>query len=364
MIDLSVMTATHVDAGELRARAAGGAKWIDFDHETQGFGLATTGGTVSDTGIGGLTLGGGIGWLAGRYGLTCDNLLSADVVLSDGRIVTASPTEHDDLFWALRGGGGNFGIVTSFQYQLHPVAAILAGPVFHPYAAASDVLRFYGEFSPEIPDELTTGGALLHTPDGMPVAGIIGCWNGPFDQGEQVLRPVREFGSPLVDEIQPMPYSALQTALDPALPPGGRYYIKGHLMTDVTEDAAGTMVEHYGRAPSPGSIVILQQLGNAARRVDPDATAFSYRSARYDLVILAAWTDPADDEENIRWARELHDAMEPFSMGACYVNGIVYEDQSVESAYRPETYRRLTGLKAKYDPTNFFRLNPNIPPSA
>ena len=365
MIDLSAMTGIHVDAARLRADAAGGAKWADFDHETQAFGLATTGGTVSDTGIGGLTLGGGIGWLAGKYGLACDNLVSADVVLADGRIVTAGEADHDDLFWGLRGGSGNFGIVTHFEYQLHPVSAVLAGPVFHPFSDAEAVLRFYRDFSGEIPDELNTVGALMPTPDGVAVAGIVGCWNGPFDEGERVLRPVREFGSPIVDQLQPMPYGAIQTALDPAFPPGGRYYSKGHLISDVSDDAVATLVDRYRRAPGPGTFLLLQQLGNAANRVDPAATAFSHRHARYELVILTGWSDPAEDERNIAWVREVWDAMAPYSLGALYVNSVVEDDlAAVRSAYRPETFERLTGLKAKYDPTNFFRLNPNIPPAS
>jgi FAD/FMN-containing dehydrogenase len=365
MIDLSLMRTTHVDTGQRRARTGGGAKWGDFDHETQAFGLATTGGTNTDTGIAGLTLGGGIGWLAGRYGLACDNLLSANVVLSDGRVVTASEAENDDLFWGLRGGSGNFGIVTSFEYQLHPVPGVLAGPVFHPYSEAANVLGFYREFVRTIPDELVTAGGLLHNPDGEPVAGVIGCWNGPFDEGEQVLRPVREFGPPRVDEIQPMPYTAIQAALDSAFEPRHRYYLTGALMADVTDDAIATMVDHYARVPSPASLVVLQQIGNAANRVDPMATAFSHRSARYDLVIVSRWSDPADDGENIRWARELHDAMESFSLRAHYVNSVGDDpDITVHTAYRPETFARLASLKAKYDPTNFFRLNPNIPPPA
>jgi FAD/FMN-containing dehydrogenase len=365
MIDLSSMRGTHVDAERRRARAGGGTKWGDFDHETQAFGLATTGGTNTDTGIAGLTLGGGIGWLAGKYGLSCDNLLSANVVLADGQVVTASQSENQDLFWGLRGGSGNFGIVTSFEYQLHSVNGVLAGPVFHPYSEAANVFRFYQEFVRGIPDELVTAGGLLHTPEGEPVAGVIGCWNGPFDVGERVLRPVREFGRPLADEIQPMPYTAIQAFLDPAFPTGGRYYLKGHLMAEVTDEAIATMVDHYARVPSPGSVVVLQQIGNAANRVDPAATAFSHRNARYDLVIISVWSDPADDEKNIRWARELHDATEPFSLGAHYVNGVGDDpDVTVESAYRPETFQRLAGLKAAYDPTNFFRLNPNIPPAS
>jgi FAD/FMN-containing dehydrogenase len=364
-IDLSLMKSTHVDAPRRRARAGGGTKWGDFDSETQAFGLATTGGTNTDTGIAGLTLGGGIGWLAGRYGLACDNLTSANVVLADGRVVTASDSENDDLFWGLRGGSGNFGVVTSFEYQLHSVNGVLAGPVFHPFPAAAGVLGFYRDFVESVPDEIVTLAGLLHTPDGMPVAGMIGCWNGPFDAGERALEPMRKYGPPLLDEIQPMSYAAIQSALDPALPPGKRYYLKGHLMSEVSDEAIATMVDHYARVPSPESLIVLQQIGNAANRVDPMATAFSYRNARYDLVIISVWSDPADDEPNIRWARELHDAMEPFSLRAVYVNSVGDEDMAaaVRASFRPETFDRLAALKAKYDPANFFRLNPNIPPS-
>jgi len=363
MIDLADMRSVHVNPVRRRARAGGGAKWIDYDTETQVFGLASTGGTVGDTGIGGLTLGGGIGWLSGKYGLACDNLVSADVVLADGRVVTASADQNEDLFWGLRGGSGNFGVVTSFEYQLHPVPLVLAGPVFHPFPAAANALNFYSQFSRDLPDELTAGGALLHTPEGMPVAGIIGVWNGPFDAGERALQALREFGPPVVDEIQPMPYTAIQSALDPALPVGHRYYSKGHLIGEATEEFVAILVEAYARVPSPGSFVILQPLGNATNRVDPAATAFSHRHASYELTILAGWTDPADDERCVRWVRELYNATEPFGIGH-YVNSLVDTDQSIETAYQPETFERLGALKSKYDPTNFFRLNPNIPPSA
>jgi FAD/FMN-containing dehydrogenase len=364
MIDLADMRSMYVDPARLRARAGGGAKWIDFDSETQAFGLATTGGTVSDTGIGGLTLGGGIGWLAGRYGLTCDNLISAEVVLADGRIITASADENEDLFWGLRGGGGNFGVVTSFEYQLHSVSQVLAGPVIHPFPAAAGVLDFYSQFAQDIPDELTTGCVLMPSPEGFPVAAIVACWNGPFDEGERYLRPVREFGPPVADELQLMPYAGIQTALDPMLPPGDRYYLKGPLIAEITDDLIAVLIEHYERAPSPKSFILLQQLGNAARRVDPAATAFGHREARWDLVIACGWADPADDEKHVRWVREVHDATAPFGLGV-YVNSVLEDDRGeVESAYQPETFRRLSALKAKYDPTNFFRMNPNIRPSA
>jgi len=363
MIDLSLMNRVRVDPRGPTARAQGGAKWIDFDRETQAFGLATTGGTLSDTGIAGLTLGGGLGWLAGRHGLSCDNLVSADVVLADGTVVVANVNDHQDLFWALRGGGGNFGAVTAFEYRLHPVRQVLGGAVFHPLADAANVLRFYGEFSSEIPDELNTMGALLHTPEGDPVAAIAACYNGPADAGEKVLNPVRTFGPPLVDQLQPLPYLTMQTLFDPVFEPGARYYWKAHLMGGVREEAIELLVESYRRVPSPGTVAVFQQLGNAANRVAPEATAFSHRNARYDLILLSGWSDPADDDRNISWTRELWDALQPFSLGAIYINSAVDDDEAtVQSAYRGDTYRRLTELKAKYDPTNFFKLNPNIKP--
>jgi FAD/FMN-containing dehydrogenase len=364
MIDLSPMRSVRVDPAKQTARAEGGARWRDFDHETQAFGLATTGGTNSDTGIGGLTLGGGLGWLAGKYGLACDNLLSADVVTADGRLLTASATQNADLFWGLRGGSGNFGIVTSFEYKLHRVGQVLAGLVVHPFDKAKDILRFYREFSTAIPDEVNTLGALLTTPEGLQVAAIAVCYNGAIEQGEKVLRPLREFGPPLVDQIGPMPYTAVQTMTDAMFPRGRQYYWKANLMHHLSDDAIKTIIDHFAAVPSPHTVIGFQQLGNAVNRVGQDVTAFSHRDALYDFLMLSGWENPSDAERNIRWTRELSSAIQPFLRGGIYVNAFTDDSkQGIRDAYRPETYERLVALKNTYDPENMFRLNPNIKPT-
>jgi FAD/FMN-containing dehydrogenase len=364
MIDLSRMKSVRVDPARRTVRAEGGVKWREFDHETQAFGLATTGGTNSDTGIAGLTLGGGIGWLAGKYGLTCDNLLSADVVTADGRFLTASAHENPELFWGLRGGSGNFGIVTSFEYQLHEVGPVLAGMVIHPFAKASEVLRFYSDFSRTLPDEANTIVALLTSPDGFPVVAIAVCYNGPLDQGEQVLRPLREFGPPLADQIGPMPYLAVQTMLDGAFPRGRQYYWKAHLSPPIGDNAINTLIEYFAAVPSLFTVLGFQQLGNAANRVAGDETAFSHRDALYDCLMLSGWDSPAEAERNIRWTRALYEAMKPSLHPGIYVNAVGEDSaQTIRSAYRAEAYERLVALKNKYDPMNLFRLNPNIKPT-
>jgi FAD/FMN-containing dehydrogenase len=364
MIDLSRMRSVRVDPARRRARAEGGARWRDFDHETQAFGLATTGGTNSDTGIGGLTLGGGLGWLAGKYGLTCDNLVSADVVTADGRLVTASATENEDLFWGLRGGSGNFGVVTSFEFQLHPVSTVLAGMVIHPFERARDVLRFYRDFSGAIPDELNTVGALLTAPEGFRVAAVAVCYNGSLEEGEKVLRPLREFGAPLADQVGPMPYAAVQGMMDATFPRGRQYYWKASLINRISDGAIDAMIAAFAAAPSPHTVVGFQQLGNAANRVGEDETAFSHRDARYDLLMLAGWEGVSEAAANIRWTRDLYDAMLPFVHGGLYVNAVTEDaPQGIKEAYRPRTYDRLVVLKRKYDPLNLFRLNPNIDPT-
>jgi hypothetical protein len=336
MIDLSPMKSVRVDPTKQTARAEGGARWRDFDHEAQTFGLATTGGTNSDTGIAGLTLGGGLGWLAGKYGLACDNLLSADVVTADGRLLVASATENEDLFWGLRGGSGNFGIVTSFEYQLHRIGPVLGGMVLHPFERAKEVLRFYRDFSRAIPDEVNTLGALLTTPEGLRVAAIAVCYNGSIEEGDKVLRSLRAFGLPLADQISPMPYTVLQAMTDDLFPRRRQYYWKGCLMHHISDDAIDTMLEYFSAVPSPYTVMGFQQLGNAANRVGPDATAFSHREALYDFLMLSGWENPAEAERNMRWTRELHDAMQPFMHGGLYVNALGAEDfqHRIRAAYR------------------------------
>jgi len=366
MIDLSAMRSVRVDPVRRTARAEGGATWADFDRETQAFGLATTGGSVSDTGIAGLTLGGGLGWLAGKHGLTCDNLLSADVVTADGRVLVASATDNADLFWGLRGGGGNFGVVTSFEYRLHPVGPVLAGMALYPFSKAKEALKLYRDFATSIPDEVNTIGGLLTSPDGVPVVAIAVCYNGSLEAAEKVLRPLREFGPPLADQIAPMPYRQLQTLLDAATARGRRYHIKSNMMQRIGDDAIDTLVKRFATIPSPLSFVFFQQLGNAANRVDATATAFSHRDALCEWGCLSSWLEPAADDLNIQWTRELAEVMRPFTTGSDYVNQIGLESEEgterIRAAYGMN-YDRLVALKNKYDPSNLFRHNQNIKPT-
>ncbi|HEX9867504.1 MAG TPA: FAD-binding oxidoreductase [Candidatus Tectomicrobia bacterium] len=366
MIDLAPMRSVRVDPIRRTTRAEGGVIWGDFDRETQAFGLATTGGSVSDTGIGGLTLGGGLGWLAGKYGLSCDNLLSADVVTADGTMLIASANEHADLFWGLRGGGGNFGIVTSFEYQLHAVGPVLAGMVIHPLAKAKEALAFYRDFAKAIPDEVNTIGGLLTSPEGDPVAVIAVCYNGSLDAGERVLRPLRAFGPPVADQIRPMIYREVQTQLDAATVRGRRYYIKSSFMRSISDDAIDTLIDRFANVPSPLTLVFFQQLGNAANRVGTQETAFSQRDALCEWGCLSSWLDPVEDGANIQWTRELAEAMQPFSSGGAYITqmGVEAEEGAdrIKAAYGPN-YDRLVALKHKYDPMNLFRHNQNIKPT-
>ncbi|MGH8069493.1 MAG: FAD-binding oxidoreductase [Candidatus Entotheonellia bacterium] len=367
MIDLSGMKSVRVDPMRRTARAEGGVTWGEFDHETQVFGLATTGGTDATTGIAGLTLGGGLGWLAGKYGLACDNLLSVDLVTADGRLLTASATDNAELFWGVRGGGGNFGIVTSFEYRLHPVGPVLAGLVMHPFEQAKDVLRFYRDFSRAIPDELNTVGLLTTSPDGVPVVAMAVCYNGAIAAGQEVLQPLRAFGTPLVDQIHPMPYTEIQRLVGAMVLAGRQNYIKSSFVTDISDAAIDTLVTHFTTVPSPLTVVGFQQLGNTANRARADATAFSHREARYELLMHSIWLEPADSARNVQWTRTLAETMHPFTTGRPYVNqmGIEAEEGAdrIKAAYGPN-YERLVALKNTYDPTNLFRHNQNIKPTA
>jgi FAD/FMN-containing dehydrogenase len=364
MLDLSPMKGMRVDPARRRVRVQSGLTLGEFDHETQAFGLATPLGVVSMTGIAGLTLGGGLGWLNGKHGLACDNLLSADVVTADGRLLTASEEENEDLFWGIRGGGGNFGVVTSFEYRLHPVGPVLAGGLRYPAAKARDVLRFYHEFASGCPDELSTSALLGRAPDGSLVAGITVCYCGAIEEGERVLRPLRAFGSPLEDGIRPMAYTALQSAPDEGFPPGQQHYWKSSNLEHLSDEAIEVMVRLVKEMPSPSSGVGLQQMHGAASRVDPAATAFPHRDEHYDLLILSQWANPADSEENVRWTRELFEAMQPFVGKGVYVSNLGEEEgDRVKEAYG-EHYERLVALKDRYNPTNLFRLNQNVKPTA
>jgi FAD/FMN-containing dehydrogenase len=366
VIDLSYMTSIRVDSATRTARAEGGTKWGQFDHETQAFGLACTGGTNYDTGIGGLTLGGGMGWLGGKYGLALDNVLAVDIVTADGQLRHASADEHPDLFWAVRGGGGNFGVVTSFEYQLHPVGPLLTALVIYPLEQANDVLRFYHEFACSVPDELNTAAAVLTLPDGgPPVVGIAGCYNGDLRKGEAVFKPLRQFGQPLDVQIGPMSYLQVQHWLDPFFPEGFHYFETGHFMVDIAEAAADTLRDAYERTSSPGNVFVFQQQGNAVNRVPTEATAFAHRGAKYFLVIAARWADPAESVTHAAWARAARQALVPYATGGIYVNAIGREPdegaEMVRSAYG-STYQRLVEVKKTYDPINVFRHNQNIRP--
>jgi FAD/FMN-containing dehydrogenase len=363
VIDLSLMKGIRVDPSARTARAQPGVRWLEFDHETQAFGLATTGGTNSDTGIAGLTLGGGLGWLSGKYGLTVDNLISADVVTADGRLLTASATENQDLFWGLRGGSGNFGVVTSFEYRLHAVGpTILGGMVVHPLGKAKEVLRFYREFSKAAPDELTMYALLFNPPESDAMVALVCCYCGPLDKGHEVIRPVKSFGPPLQDLLGPMPYAAQQSLTDAGFPAGSLYYTKGGFMADLTDEAIEVFAEYAEIMPSPLSGVLVQTVRGAASRVDAEATAFPHRRFPYAPIIAAQWLDAADSEKNVGWARDFWKALQPFASGGAYVNDLGHDDEDrIRIAYGAN-YGRLAALKKKYDPDNFFRLNPNIKP--
>ncbi|MEO8360225.1 MAG: FAD-binding oxidoreductase [Vicinamibacteria bacterium] len=372
VIDLSMMKAVVVDPQARTARAEGGATWADFDTETQKFGLATTGGLISSTGVAGLTLGGGIGWLMRTHGLASDNLISADVVTASGETLTASESKNADLFWALRGGGGNFGVVTSFEYQLHPVSMVMGGMVIHPVARAAELLRFYRDFARTAPDSVTLLFVFLTGPPapflpvelhGKPLVAIAVCGLDISAEGEKAVRALKEFGPPLVDLIGPMPYGVLQGLNDPSAPHGIRSYWKSEYLNELSDGAINALVDGMSRVQSPMSQIHVHQLGGAVARVGPDATAVSHRSAAFVTNVLAMWPESSADAAEIAWTRGVWEAMRPFGAGA-YVNFLGEEgEERVRASYGETTHAKLAAIKRRYDPTNFFRLNQNIRPS-
>jgi FAD/FMN-containing dehydrogenase len=366
MLDLSTMKGIRIDPARRTARAEAGMTWADFDAETQAFGLATTGGVVSSTGIAGLTLGGGIGWLSRTYGLSCDNLLSVDIVTADGQLRRASSDENPDLFWAVRGGGGNFGVVTSFEFQLHQVGpSVLAGLLVWPRTMAHDVLRAFREFTRGVPENASAYAGLGTSPDGDPIVVVIGFHHGPTEEGEVLFAPLRRLGPPAADMMQPMPYTDAQKMLDALNPPGNRIYWKSSILRNIDDEVLDTIVDQSAVIPSPYSVALIEFYGGATNRVGTQDTAYPLRDATYSLNAVSGWTDPTQDASNIAWARGMWDAVQPFSPGSVYVNFLGVGDSGedrVRSAYGPN-YDRLASIKASYDPTNLFQLNHNIRPA-
>ncbi len=363
VIDLSGMRSVHVNPANSTVRVQGGATLGDLDRETHIFGLAVPCGIVSKTGIGGLTLGGGVGWLLRKYGMSIDNLLSCQVVTAGGQVLTASHSENEDLFWALRGGGGNFGIVTSFEFQAHPVRTVLGGLLLHPRDAAVDVIRFFRDFIETAPDELTAYVALLHGPDGTPLVGVIPCYCGEIAEGERVLQPLRAFGAPVLDAIQPMPFPAMQSLLGPSFPDGNHNYWKSTLQRSLPDDAIAAIVQHGNQMTSPLSAVVLEYYAGAAARVPKDATAYPHRDLPWDILYIAQWSDPAQTTAQRDWARAGEEVLRPFSANAHLLSALDVESEEViHTAFGPNL-PRLSAVKEKYDPTNFFRVNQTIRPN-
>ena len=378
VIDLSAMRAVSVDAAARTAWAQGGALWGDVDHETQAHGLATTGGIIGHTGVAGLTLGGGVGFLMRKHGLAVDNLLAAEVVTAEGRIVRASADEHPDLFWALRGGGGNFGVVTSFRFALHPVGpTVLAGPVFWAADDTTDVLRFYRDFAAEAPDELGsvvrlgTVPPLPVIPEDLhwrPAIAVACCYAGAVEDGERAVWALRRFGTPLVDLLAPSPYAAFQGALDDTVRHGWHYYWKATNLAGLSDDAIAVIADHAYAASSPRSYAAMFHMGGAVARVPHDATAYAARDVAHNIVIDAAWLPDESGEQTVvetAWARRFVQALQAHRAGGVYVNFLDSDDDSsrVREAYGDQTYRRLAEVKAEYDPDNAFHHNKNIEPS-
>jgi FAD/FMN-containing dehydrogenase len=372
VIDLSPMKGIRVDPLTRTVRAEGGCTWGDFNHATYAFGLATTGGIVSTTGIAGLTLGGGIGYLSRGFGLSLDNLLSADVITADGRFLVASEKEHEDLFWALRGGGGNFGVVTSFEYQLHPVKDIFAGIFFYPLERARDVLEFYRGYIADAPEQMGAFPAFQIAPPlpfipesdhGKTFCAIVSCWSGPLDEGEKALEPIRTAAPTVAEMVTPMPYPALNSAFDPLVPPGLQHYWKASFASELTDGAIAAHVEHGPQVPVVNSTMHIYPINGACNRVPSDATAFAYRDAKFATVIAGMWPDPADNETNIKWVKDYYASLQPHSAAGGYINFMADDDQDRIHENYKDNYSRLASIKTRYDPDNLFHLNQNIKPA-
>jgi FAD/FMN-containing dehydrogenase len=369
--DLSGLSSVTVDAANRIARAGGGVTWGGFNDATGEHGLATTGGVVSTTGIGGLTLGGGIGYLARGYGLSADNLLSAEVVTADGNIVTASETENPDLFWALRGGGGNFGVVTEFTYRLHPVSEIYGGPMFFELSDGPALLAYFNEFIKTAPREYGGFPAFQIAPPlpfvpedraGEPFIALVSCWTGSTRDGEKIIQGFRDVAQPVAEHVGPMPYAALNSAFDALVPPGLQHYWKAEFVGDLTADAIKSLMEHGPRVPTVNSTVHLYPINGACHDVAADATAFGHRDADYAVVIAGMWPDPADNEANTKWVKDLDAALAPHAQGGGYINFASGDDQSKVAANYGANFARLQEVKRRYDPNNLFHLNQNIKP--
>lgn len=374
VIDLSPMKQVDVDANACTARAQGGVTWGEFDATTQAHALATTGGLVSTTGIAGFTTGGGIGWLMRKHGLALDNLLSVEMVLADGRRVTASENENADLFWGVRGGGGNFGIVTEFTYRLHPVGpTIFGGALFHPIACAKELVQFYREWVRSLPDDLTTMVAFLTAPpapfvppplQGTPMVAIALCYCGNVEQGAELVKPLRAFATPAIDLLAPMPYTAMQTMFDATAPRGLLSYWKTEYLRGLDDGAIDTLIDQASKMRSPLSAIHVQHIEGAVSRVKSGDTAFGHRDPRFVLNLIGGWMDASESDSHIAWVRDAARAIQPHATGATFLNFLGDEGEArVRSAYGAN-YDRLVALKNKYDPTNFFRLNQNIRPTA
>ena len=369
--DLSGMRGVRVNPANQTARAEGGATWGDFDAATHPFGLATTGGIISTTGVAGLTLGGGIGYLDRGLGLSCDNLISADVVTAEGQLLIASEQENQDLFWALRGGSGNFGAVTSLQFRLSPVKHIYGGPIFFELDHAGDVLRFYRDFIVDAPEQLGMFPAFQIAPPlpfipedrhGEPFIVLVTCWAGPLEEGERVLRPIREVAPIMAEAIGPMPYPALNSAFDALVPPGLQHYWKANFNTELTDAAIDAHLVHGPKVPVVNSTVHIYPINGACHRVAADATAFAYRDATFATVIAGMWPDPAQNEANTQWVRDYYNATAPHSEEGGYINFMAADDQDRIAANYKGNYQRLVDVKRTYDPGNLFHINQNIKP--